>query len=61
VYAFCEIGVIWIGTEVSKRKHRDSLCCPGLLGKYFTFSKVHLIATAKASSDAITAKTAGFF
>jgi hypothetical protein len=33
-----------LGAEVFERKHRDSLCCPGLLGKYFTFPKVQLIA-----------------
>jgi hypothetical protein len=50
-----------LGAEVFERKHRYSLCCPDLPGKYFTFPKVQLIATAKPGSDAITAKTAGFF
>jgi hypothetical protein len=55
VYTFREIGVIWIGPEVFKRKHGDSFVVPAFRGISFQ------IAIAKASSDAITAKIAGFF
>lgn len=38
-----------LGAKVFERK-RDFLCCPGLLGKYSTFPKVQLIATAKQAA-----------
>jgi hypothetical protein len=47
------------GLRFSNGSTAISFCYPGLLGS--SFQRVQLIATAKASSDAITAKIAGFF